>query len=109
MYTGRGARQFSIPNAWMASTGPGHPFWLAVANHSYSLLAAQGHRPDKIEETTGPVPLRDTALMWKEQCAKDHTAEACQYRLKVLNKGEVYPFSWDTGNKAHKVRPANHS
>jgi hypothetical protein len=92
----------------MASTGPGHPFWLAVANHSYSLLEAQDHRPDKIEETTGPVPLRDTALLWKEQCAENHTAEACQYRLRVLNKGEVYPFSWDTGNKAHKVIPANH-
>lgn len=82
--------EHSIPNAFMASTSPGHPFWLTP------LAFVRDHQKEEIynqepESLTGPVALRSCVKTWQE---KDHKAP-----IKVLEDGKIYPLNWANSSK----------
>lgn len=72
----------SIPNAFMASTAPGHPFWLGPLDYVVRHLRDPNDEPEWL---TGPVPLRACTLAYESR----HDAS-----LVVLEPPTIYPYSW---------------
>ncbi|KAG8830026.1 Chitin synthase, class 2 [Serendipita sp. 399] len=73
--------EHSIPNAFMATTKPGHPFWFKpleyVSKHQNE--HAYNEAPEKL---TGPVALRDCVKQWQ-------ASEGNHMELRVLENGKV--------------------
>jgi hypothetical protein len=100
---------FGIPNAWMASSRPGHPFWVSV----YSLTVQgvkDGRDPNRIEDLTGPGPLYFSAHAWWKRVKKAKgfwawlTGGAEKLDEVVLLKSpKIYPYSWAEPSKALHV------
>jgi hypothetical protein len=60
------AYEHSIPNAWMASSSPGHPFWirpLAFVRDHIS-IRKYSRQPEGL---TGPVALKTCVDRWQEE------------------------------------------
>lgn len=55
--------EHSIPNAWFASSRPGHPFWLLPIRFA-SLV--EGEKREEPEWTTGPVGVWESERLWRE-------------------------------------------
>ncbi|EIN06486.1 hypothetical protein PUNSTDRAFT_145072 [Punctularia strigosozonata HHB-11173 SS5] len=76
---GRESFEHSIPNAWMVSSAPGHPFWLRPLDAVLQYLrdADSTHLSVENEKTigievgpeavTGPVVLRKAILEWEDE------------------------------------------
>jgi hypothetical protein len=95
----------SIPNAWMYSPAPGHPFWLVV------IALAEERRSDLwVERATGPMLVFD-ALETYRTCRSGgdlgeipgvrRIADACHVRIPddlppvfVLRPEVLYPLTW---------------
>jgi hypothetical protein len=79
-----GALMNSIPNAFMASSGPGHPFWLEPLDYVVRHLDEHLDAPEWL---TGPVPLTRLSEAYESTAA---------HRLVVLPPDAIFPYSWDT-------------
>jgi hypothetical protein len=108
-YVGRmGTESFehSIPNAWMASSAPGHNFWLRPMDTVVQYIEMNNHAADvpemapspidrrsigtKVgpEAVTGPVALRQCLLDWDEE-RETREASGQWDQVRVLPEGKV--------------------
>lgn len=88
-------RRFSLPNAFMAASAPGHPFWIHyVKDIEHHWLAGDINRAST-ETATGPAALHRAVNVWKDR--KDAV-------LQILPEGRIYPFSWDSQRAGERVR-----
>jgi mannosyltransferase OCH1-like enzyme len=102
--------EHSIPNAFLASTGPFHPFWTRPLQFVRNSSTGYYRSP---EELTGPIALRACVNRW----IKD--AENQSNELKIieagkvsvtskfyqrLRSGQIYPFTWNDSPLSSKVR-----
>lgn len=79
--------EHSIPNAFMASTSPGHPFW------TRPLEFVKRFRNDTEvnstpEALTGPVALRNCTLQWLAE-EKESYPQARAHKLEVIGDDKV--------------------
>lgn len=81
-----GAAPNSIPNAFMASSAPAHPFWLGPLDYVVRHLSDHSEEPEWL---TGPVPLKICTMAYAEQDAA---------KLVVLPPETIYPYSWNTAS-----------
>lgn len=86
--------RYSIPNAFLASSGPHHPFWHHyIEDIAFHWRAGDIDR-DEVESATGPVALWRAKTSWTDM---DNNAI-----LHVLPNDRIYPFSWDSKNHGEK-------
>ncbi|KIM33667.1 glycosyltransferase family 32 protein [Serendipita vermifera MAFF 305830] len=95
-YVGRMSKEtfeHSIPNAFMASTSAGHPFWLRPLSFVQDNISDSNYNRQP-EELTGPVALRRCVSDWQDQV--DERNGAGQYdEVRVIEGGKIYPFTWN--------------
>lgn len=97
----------SIPNAFMVSTTPEHPFWLRPLDFIkvHQLDEAYNAQPEGL---TGPVALRTCYQEWvKEREVREGENEYAEVR--VLPNERIYPFSWYDSPLAHHCLCRLHS
>jgi mannosyltransferase OCH1-like enzyme len=82
--------EHSIPNAWMASTSPGHPFWLRpLAFVRDNIFKRKYNRAP--EGLTGPVALKTCVDTWQEDV--DIRNGLGEYdEVRVIENAKVSPF-----------------
>lgn len=94
-------KQQSIPNAWMASTRPGHDLWMRIAARSAKLIGDGVWGP--VEGLTGPEPLYLEVESWEKQLevklAKGGNEADLRRDLVVLDKERIFPYSWAGGKR----------
>ncbi|CAG7849594.1 SubName: Full=Uncharacterized protein {ECO:0000313/EMBL:CCA69343.1} [Serendipita indica DSM 11827] len=104
-HMGKDNFEHSIPNAFMASTGRLHPFWLRpldfVAKH-----AEEGQYTATPEALTGPVALRTCVNEWERGATAD---ERSRGHLEVLENGKIYPLNWQGAPKLNWCLCRRHS
>jgi hypothetical protein len=77
---------FGIPNAWMASSQPGHGFWRSVYEKTVKGVR-EGARQDWIEKLTGPEVLYYSVKDWQaKRGEKDEVV--------VLKSPRIFPYSY---------------
>lgn len=102
----------TIPNAWMYSGTPRHPFWILLLAMAVSRQAAD----PRVDWAVGSVLLRDAYLRYSELSsgrrlmAEPHVAELAELnevtigeslpRVVLLDPQAIYPVSW--GLPQHK-------
>ncbi|CAG8740873.1 1221_t:CDS:2, partial [Acaulospora colombiana] len=79
--------QHSIPNAFMASTTPGHPFWLKPLEFIQEHISSRAYNAHP-EELTGPVALRSCVKEWEKDSLQRY-ADGVFDRVEVLENGKV--------------------
>ncbi|KIM27192.1 glycosyltransferase family 32 protein [Serendipita vermifera MAFF 305830] len=106
-HMGEDSYEHSIPNAFMASSGLYHPFWLQPLE--YVKMHWNDERYNKQpEELTGPVALRACVKEWeKGQQKRQDAGEFAE--ITVLSNEKIYPFSWYDSPQAHKCLCRTHS
>lgn len=80
--------QHSIPNAFMASTPAGHPFWLKPLQFVRQHLKSEAYN-NHPEALTGPIALRTCVKQWQVESIDRHS-EGVFDELTVLENGKVY-------------------
>jgi mannosyltransferase OCH1-like enzyme len=81
--------EHSIPNAFMATTSPGHAFWLRPLEFIREHLKEKKYN-QKPEELTGPVALRTCVLRWlDEEDRQMRYGEGIFDVVKVLDEKKV--------------------
>lgn len=88
--------RFALPNAFMAASAPGHPFWLHYARDIEHHWTVGDINRASTETATGPAALHRAVGTWK-----DRPDEAV---LQILPEGRIYPFSWDSHTAGERVR-----
>jgi len=84
--------EHSIPNAFLASSLSGHPFWirpLEFVNKYWNDTDLNGLP----EYLTGPVALRNCTKQWLAE-ERATLSEPNVNRVQVIEDGKIYPFSW---------------
>ncbi|KAJ3089873.1 hypothetical protein HK102_005258 [Quaeritorhiza haematococci] len=79
--------EHNIPNAWMASTKPGHSFWMFMVHQIMEKL--RNNVGAGVEDVTGPVMLYKTYKYYE-----DNVAASQRERVVVLEPGVIFPFRW---------------
>ena len=79
--------EHSIPNAFMASTPPGHPFWLKPLEFIREHMGETKYNKQP-EELTGPVALRRCVKVWQAGRDTRH-GEGVFDEVVVLENGKV--------------------
>jgi mannosyltransferase OCH1-like enzyme len=79
--------EHSIPNAFMASTPAGHPFWLKPLEFIQEHIGSSAYNTHP-EELTGPVALRTCVKDW-EKGSLNRYADGVFDRVEVLENGKV--------------------
>lgn len=86
-HMGSDSYEHSIPNAFMISTKPGHPFWLQTMD----FVKKHQNEPSytfQPESLTGPVALRTCVKNWQKN-KKQREKHAVYDELIVLENGKV--------------------
>ncbi|KIM33666.1 glycosyltransferase family 32 protein [Serendipita vermifera MAFF 305830] len=84
--------EHSIPNAFMAATPTGHPFWLKPLEFIRDHMGEHKYNKQP-EELTGPVALRRCVKNWEAERDARH-GQGVFDEVVVLENGKIYPFSW---------------
>jgi mannosyltransferase OCH1-like enzyme len=84
----------SIPNAFMATTAPGHAFWIRPMEFIQEHMNEDEYNRQP-EALTGPVALRTCVLSWlEEEDRQNRYGEGIFDVVKVLEEGRVSLFTW---------------
>lgn len=92
----------NIPNAFMSSKGPNHPFWLSALLETVKRSGSGTF----VEALTGPVLLTDIVNEWimctdkKKLSQHNPTIDLNSSQIKVLRSGLIYPYDWSIRNKS---------
>ncbi|CAG7848176.1 SubName: Full=Uncharacterized protein {ECO:0000313/EMBL:CCA73803.1} [Serendipita indica DSM 11827] len=82
----------SIPNAFMISSTPGHPFWKIPLDFvkEHQLDDEYNAQPEGL---TGPVALRTSLRKWLKE-TEQREGNNTFAEVRVLPNERIYPFSW---------------
>lgn len=80
-------QRYSMPNAFLAASGPGHPFWIHYVDDIRYHWAMADIDFSSVETVTGPIALWRSANVWHDQ---ENAV------LEVLTPGRIYPFTWNS-------------
>ncbi|KAG8828119.1 hypothetical protein FRC19_009203 [Serendipita sp. 401] len=97
----------SIPNAFMVSTSPKHPFWIKPLDFikKHQLEEEYNSQPEGL---TGPVALRTCLREWQTE-RESREGEGEFSELRVLPNEKIYPFSWYDSPLVHHCLCRLHS
>ncbi|PVF92904.1 hypothetical protein CPB86DRAFT_716564 [Serendipita vermifera] len=84
--------EHSIPNAFMVSVTPGHPFWLRALDFVKEHIDEPKYNVQP-EALTGPMALRTCYRKWVEE-TEQREGEGHFGEVRVLSNEKIYPFSW---------------
>lgn len=85
--------KFELPNAFLAASNPGHPFW----THYVQDIAKHWERGDidknNVETVTGPIALFRSAQTWQDTIGA---------KVQILPTDKIYPFSWSSSKHGER-------
>lgn len=85
--------KFELPNAFLASSSPGHPFWTHYVQDIEKHWEAGDIDTNSVETVTGPVALFRSAQTWQD------TSES---KVQILPTDKIYPFSWNSNKHGER-------
>jgi hypothetical protein len=88
----------SIPNAWMATTTPGHPFWIRPMVFVRDNISSRKYNREP-ENLTGPVALKICVDEWQEDVdVRNGAGEYDEVRVIENAKVSLHPSAirWST-------------